>query len=293
MMNIISFDIEEWYIEKKFNGGHKERYKIFDTYLKKILDVLDEKGIQATFFCLGKIATDFPDVVRLIAAKGHEVGCHSNEHMWLTKMTPEQLRIDTHDAISALEDISGQKVVSYRAPAFSIGEDNKWAIEILASEGIERDASIFPAKRDFGGFAEFPTDSPVCISYNGLQLKEFPICLTKIAGMEIAYSGGGYFRFFPYSYIKKQISSSEYAMTYFHIGDLFHNKEGVMSRKEYEEYFKEPGTLKNRLIRYVKATLGTKGAFDKMSKLIKETEFVSLHNADQMIDWRNVSVLNL
>ena len=138
-MNIISFDIEEWYIEKKFNGDHNERYQIFDTYLKKILDLLDENGMQATFFCLGKIATDFPDVVRSIAAKGHEVGCHSNEHLWLTKMTPEQLRRDTHDAIAALEDVSGQKVVSYRAPAFSIGDENKWAIEVLASEGIERD----------------------------------------------------------------------------------------------------------------------------------------------------------
>ena len=292
-MNIVSFDIEEWYIEKKFNGGHKDRYQMFDTYLKRILDLLDEKRIHATFFCLGKIATDFPEVIRLIAEKGHEIGCHSNEHMWLTKMNPEQLRIDTHDAIAALEDVSGQKIVSYRAPAFSIGEENKWAIEILTSEGIERDASIFPAKRDFGGFAQFPTDSPAYICYNGIQIKEFPICLTKIAGKEIAYSGGGYFRFFPYSYVRKQILASKYAMTYFHIGDLIHNKEGVMSRNEYEEYFKEPGTLKNRLVRYVKATLGTKGAFDKMSKLIDEVPFVSLAKADQMLNWEETSVIKL
>lgn len=292
-MHILSFDIEEWYIEKKFNGGHREKYQEFDFYLKSILDVLDERSTKATFFCLGKIATDFPEVIKAISSKGHEVGCHSNEHLWLTKMTPEILQADTHDAIAALEDVSGQKVVSYRAPAFSIGEENKWAIEILASEGIERDASIFPAARDFGGFASFPTDAPSLITYNGVSVKEFPICLTKLCGREVAYSGGGYFRFFPYTYIQSRINNSDYAMTYFHIGDLLHNKGGVMSRKEYENYFKEPGTLKNRVLRYIKSNLGTKKAFDKISRLINNNDFVSLEVADSMIHWSDKETIRL
>lgn len=292
-MNILTFDIEEWYIEKKFNGGHREKYQEFDFYLKSILDVLDETSTKATFFCLGKIATDFPKVIKAIASKGHEVGCHSHEHLWLTKMTPNQLKKDTHDAISALEDVCGKKVVSYRAPAFSIGNANKWSIEILANEGIERDASIFPAVRDFGGFASFPTDAPSLITYNGISVKEFPICLTKLCGKELAYSGGGYFRFFPYAYIQNRINKSDYAMTYFHIGDLLHNKGGMMSRKEYEDYFKEPGTLKNRVVRYVKSNLGTKGAFDKMSRLIKNNEFVSLETADSMIQWNEKGTIQL
>lgn len=292
-MKILSFDIEEWFIEKKFNGGHIEKYQEFDHYLKSILDVLDETSTKATFFCLGKIATDFPEVIKAISAKGHEVGCHSDEHFWLTKMTPEQLQKDTHDAISALEDVCGKKVVSYRAPAFSIGNDNKWAIEILAKEGIERDASIFPAERDFGGFASFPTDSPIRISYNGVSLKEFPICLTTLCGKEIAYSGGGYFRFFPYRYIQNRMNSSDYAMSYFHIGDLLHNRVGMMSRKEYEDYFKEPGSLKNRVVRYIKSNLGTKGAFDKMSRLIKNNDFFSLEAADSMIQWSEKGTIHL
>lgn len=292
-MKILSFDIEEWFIEKKFNGGHIEKYQEFDHYLKSILDVLDETSTKATFFCLGKIATDFPEVIKAISAKGHEVGCHSDEHFWLTKMTPEQLQKDTHNAISALEDVCGKKVVSYRAPAFSIGNDNKWAIEILAKEGIERDASIFPAERDFGGFASFPTDSPIRISYNGVSLKEFPICLTTLCGKEIAYSGGGYFRFFPYRYIQNRMNSSDYAMSYFHIGDLLHNRGGMMSRKEYEDYFKEPGSLKNRVVRYIKSNLGTKGAFDKMSRLIKNNDFVSLEAADSMIQWSEKGTIHL
>lgn len=292
-MRILSFDIEEWYIEKKFNGGHHEKYQEYDRYLKSILDLLDETETTATFFCLGKIASEFPNVVKAIAERGHEIGCHSNEHLWLTKMTPEQLRQDTHDAVSALQDVSGQRVVSYRAPAFSIGQSNTWALDVLASEGIEQDASIFPAERDFGGFESFPTDSPVMIYHNGSKIKEFPICLTSLLGKEIAFSGGGYFRLFPYSFVKNRMKNSEYSMTYFHIGDLLHNKGGIMSRAEYETYFKESGTLMNRLVRYAKSNLGTKSAFDKMSRLIRGFYFSSLSEASENIDWKNIKIIEL
>ena len=94
----------------------------FDSYLNKILDILDENNQKATFFCVGRIAADFHYVIRKISERGHEIGCHSNEHLWLTQMTPKQLQEDTKEAIDALQDVSGQSVVSYRAPAFSIGE---------------------------------------------------------------------------------------------------------------------------------------------------------------------------
>ena len=292
-MNILTFDIEEWFIEKQFDGARSEKYQEFDRYLNKILDLLDETKTRATFFCLGKIATDFPYVVKSISERGHEIGCHSNTHLWLTQMTPEQLRADTHDAIAALQDVAGQKVVSYRAPAFSIGEQNKWALELLASEGIERDASIFPAKRDFGGFDSFPTASPTIISYNGVRLKEFPICLASLLGKQVAYSGGGYFRMFPYWLIRKLMKENEYVMTYFHIGDFLLNKGGLMSKSEYEEYFKEAGTLKNRLARYVKSNLGTSSAFDKMARMVNSLDFMSIVDADEMHDWSDVQVINL
>lgn len=292
-MKIISFDIEEWYIEKNFNGARQEKYWEFDRYLKMILDLLDETNTKATFFCLGKIAAEFPEVVKTIAEKGHEIGCHSDGHLWLTKMDPDMFKEDTHRAMSALQDVIGHKVVSYRAPAFSIGENNKWAIEILASEGIERDASIFPARRDFGGFENFPTASPAIVKYNGYSIKEFPICMTRILNHKVAYSGGGYFRLFPYSFVKKNMSKSDYAIAYFHIGDLLRDSHGLMSKKEYEEYFKEAGTLKNRIMRYLKSSIGTKTAFDKMTKLIKNMEFVSLSQADAMTDWGSVECVAL
>lgn len=118
-MNILSFDIEEWYLEQILHGGHSFRYKQFDETLTRVLEELDSLGIKATFFCVGKLAVNFPQVLRIIAARGHEIGCHSNEHTWLNKMTERQLKDDTLNAIKTLEDIVGEKVVSYRAPAFS------------------------------------------------------------------------------------------------------------------------------------------------------------------------------
>lgn len=290
-MNILTFDIEEWYIEQMYHGGRNNQYQLFDYYLKEILELLDECHIKATFFCLGSMGIYFPDVVRLIASYGHEIGCHSHTHYWLTKMTPETLREDTLNAIKALQDVSGQKILSYRAPAFSIGEQNKWAFSILCDCGIKRDASIFPMKRDFGGFPSFPSHEPVLISNEGSQLQEFPICSTKILGHKVAYSGGGYFRFFPLWFLRQRMKSQEYVMTYFHMGDLIHEKKRLMSRQEYETYFKESGTLTNRLKRHIKSNFGTAEAFNKMKTLIREFDFVSLEDASDDINWSQRSVI--
>ncbi|MDY4789563.1 MAG: polysaccharide deacetylase family protein [Bacteroidales bacterium] len=285
-MNILTFDIEEWYIEKMYHGGRKERYLEFDRLLDNILDILDENNTKATFFCLGEMAKDFPYVIKQIYDRGHEIGSHSNKHFWLTKLNRDEVCEDTKSSIDSLEQLIGEKVLSYRAPAFSIGENNKWAFEVLAECGIERDASIFPAQRDFGGFSSFGRSEPAIISYKGIELKEFPISTTKLFGKEIVYSGGGYFRLFPLTYIKNKIRKSNYTMTYFHIGDLLSDQHKFKSKKEYEIYFKEPGTLINRSKRYIKSNLGMKGAYNKLEKLIQTTEFINLEEADKTIDWK-------
>ena len=284
-MNILTYDLEEWYIEKAYHGGRTERYKEFDYYLKQILDLLGRQRIKATFFCVGKLATDFPQVVRLIASKGHEVGCHSNTHQWLNKMSRQEALEDTRAAVNALEQCIGQKVISYRAPAFSIGESNKWAFEILAECGIERDASVFPASRDFGGFPQFKSHEPTLVSFQGIHIREFPIPTTKFLGKELAYSGGGYFRFFPLSFIKRCMNGNDYNMCYFHIGDLLEGDNKVKTKSEYEEYYRESGTLINRYKRYIKNNLGRHGAFQKMEQLISSDVFVNLDEADRLIDW--------
>lgn len=284
-MNILTIDIEEWYLEKILHGGREAIYAEYDRYLDLILAALDKRGFKATFFCVGGMATDFPDVVKKIAERGHEIGCHSFRHTWLNKMTEKEALEDTRTAVDALEQCVGKKILSYRAPAFSIGKTNKWAFEVLASCGITRDASVYPAERDFGGFAQYAEKEPAFVFANKAVVREFPICITSLLGHEVAYSGGGFFRFFPLHYVRKEMARRNYNMTYFHIGDLVPESSKVKSKKEYEEYYKEPGTLKNRYMRYLKANLGKKGAFDKFLKLVESEVFVSLEQADKMIDW--------
>lgn len=292
-MNILTFDIEEWFLEKQYHGDRAERYREFDDYLNRILELLEAQNIKATFFCLGRLATDFPQVVKVIAEKGHEIGCHSNVHFWVNKMTKQEAYEDTRSAVDALEQCIGQKVKSYRAPAFSIGNDNKWAFEVLAECGIERDASVFPATRDFGGFQQFKKNVPSLVSYQGAIIKEFPIPTAKILGKEMAFSGGGYFRFFPLWFVKNQIKNRAYNMTYFHIADLMPEMTKLQSREEYEAYFKEPGTLINRYKRYVKGNFGKKQALLKLQHLIGDATFMSLEEADKDIDWINAIEIKL
>ncbi len=292
-MNILTFDTEEWALAKAGGWATNERYAEYDAFLNRILDVLDERKFQATFFCTGLMASDFPQVVKLIQSRGHEIGCHSYHHTWMNKMTEAEAREDTRAAVDALEQCIGEKVKSYRAPAFSVGNSNKWMFEILAENGIEYDASVFPAARDFGGFANFGKKKPCAIEYKGIRIKEFPICMTRVLGKEVAYSGGGFFRFFPLWFVNNRIINSEYSMCYFHILDLLPELYGVPSKAYYEAYYKEPGTLKNRYMRYLKNNLGKKGAFAKMISLIRQTDFVSLNQAEKMVDWEKAGMVTL
>ena len=285
-MNILTFDIEEWFLEKTYFGNHACKYKEYDYYLDQILNALDERGFKGTFFCVGGMATDFPDVVKKIEARGHEIGCHSFKHVWLNKMTEDEVLDDTRTSVDAIEQCIGKKVKSYRAPAFSIGKANKWTFDILVKNGITRDASVYPAERDFGGFAQFGEKKPTLVYSERATIKEFPICTTVLWGHELAYSGGGYFRFFPLNFIRKEMAKNDYSMSYFHIGDLVPVFSGVMNKTEFEKYYKIPGTLKNRYMRYIKTNLGTKKAFGKMLSLIATENFVSLEQADKMIDWQ-------
>lgn len=288
-MNVLTFDIEEWYLVKTYYGGDVNKYKEYDNYLAEILCNLEKHRLKGTFFCVGGVAREFPEVVRRIADAGHEIGCHSNVHTWLNKMTPQECLEDTRAAVDALEQCIGQKVKSYRAPAFSIGESNKWAFEVLAECGIERDASIFPATRDFGGFSAFGQKTPTIVRYNGIELKEFPICTTRLLGREVAYSGGGYFRFFPLWFVKKEMACADYAMTYFHLADFISQK--MLNKEEFEAYFKVKGSLWNRYVRYIKRNLGVGGAYKKCLRLIRDVPFINIEQAASIVDWKQVPIV--
>lgn len=292
-MNILTFDIEEWALVKAGGYGTPELYAKYDQCLDKILALLEMKNIKATFFCTGAMASEFPNIVRKINAAGYEVGCHSYNHLWLNKMSFQQCREDISSAVKALEDCIGKKVTSFRAPAFSIGEENLWVFDIFAENGITTDSSIFPAKRDFGGFPNFPAKTPCIINHNGIIIKEYPIGFKKTIGKEIAYSGGGYFRFLPQFYIHHCIEKNEYTMSYFHVNDFVKNRSKFYTKDEIEMYYKIPGTMKNRCVRYLKSTIGKDSMWNKLSSILSSFDYLDIHEADNSIDWSVSNVIKL
>lgn len=284
-MNILTFDIEEWALTKARGYDTKEKYAEYDAFLNRILDVLDSRIIKATFFCTGLMTRDFSHVVRLIQRRGHEIGCHSNIHSWLNKMSIEDCRKDTKEAVDSLEQCIGEKIRSYRAPAFSIGEKNKWVFEVLSECGIENDSSIYPVARDFGGFPTFGYQEPVAVQTGNGVVKEFPIPLCKVLGKRMAFSGGGYFRLFPMWFIKSKIRKADYSMIYLHIADMLPETKHVMSRKDYENYYKEEGTLLARYKRYFKANIGKQRTLEKLTEIVKLYNFISVREASNAINW--------
>ena len=292
-MNVLTFDIEEWYTEKLKKTPSNEAYKEFDNILSIILDTLDRIDAKGTFFCVGALAREYPDVVKRIHSKGHEIGCHSDIHMWLTQMNEAQLFEDTRIALDSLEQVIGEKVISYRAPAFSVTHNNRWAFSVLEQCGIKNDSSVYPALRDFGGFDEFPCTLPAIIETSSGVIKEFPIPLKHIHNRQFAYSGGGYFRFFPLALIKYWIRHEQYAMTYFHIRDLMSQEVKLLDKNAYEAYFKEPGTILNRYKRYIKSNIGKQDSLNKLIKLLFDMPFISLNQANGIIDWKKSETIKL
>ncbi len=274
-MNILTFDIEEWYHFDIFSTEDKwDSYESrIDLYLPRVLDRLDEKDFKATFFCLGWIARKYPKIIKQIAKRGHEIGCHTDKHLFVKEMTPESFNEDLQMALNSLESLIGEKVISFRAPAFTITADVTWAFEVLAENGILNDSSIFPMTRSFGGFPSYVEAKPSIILYNDVIIKEFPMNTGKILGQNFVFSGGGYFRLFPYKTIKKLMNKSDYNITYLHMRDFD---------------FKQQRLRHLSMMRYFKSYYGIKGTFSKYEKLMNDFKWVSVEEAVGLIDWGKV-----
>lgn len=285
-MNILTFDIEDWWIYGHYNIGKKEDWlPRLDNYLDIILDLLDERKIEATFFILGILAKDNPTVVKRISSRGHHIGCHSFLHtFWTEDSLPEEVLSDTQKALDIIQNITGEKVDTYRAPAFSITESSSWILSILEESGIKYDCSIFPANRSYGGFSSFSEAKPSLIDLNNDRyIKEFPIAPVQIINKDIVYSGGGYFRLFPYQLTKFFVEKSDYVMTYFHIKDF--------DKKQEKQYFSFQG--ESAFSRYIKNYCGLNNSFSKFTNLVSQFDFVSVRQADRLLQWENQPLLKL
>jgi polysaccharide deacetylase family protein (PEP-CTERM system associated) len=273
-MNILTFDIEDWYncdfISENFDWS-KYEVRIYDG-VYRILNELDKHNIKGTFFCLGWLAENHPSVIKSIYNAGHQIGCHSYQHQLSTRFTPSQFKEDTYKAKSLIEDVIGDEVNCFRAPGFSITENNKWAIEILCELNFKYDCSVFPAKHDYGGMPNYGNSEPSILEYNGYSIKEFPINIHTIAGHNLVFSGGGFFRLFPYWLIKKWGKESEYMMTYFHPRDFDPNQPVIKALP---------------LMRKFKSYVGLHHSFAKFKKILSDFEFVNIALADNLIDWNS------
>ena len=163
----------------------------------------------------------------------------------------------------------------------------------MVDNGIEYDCSIFPTNRDFGGFPQFTSSVPSLVKKRDYTIKEFPICPATLLGRGIPFSGGGYFRLVPLWLQKKLINRMDYVMFYFHINDLIEQNSKFMTKQEFEEYFKEPGTLKNRITRYVKTNIGKGGALNKLDTLLGNYSFCNVQQAAESIDWSKQPLIEL
>lgn len=279
-MNILTFDIEDWYncdfISEDFNWD-KYEVRIYDG-VGSILDELAKRNQKGTFFCLGWLAEHHPSIIKRIADEGHQVGCHSYQHELATRFTPQQFREDTYRSKSLIENVIGKEVDVFRAPGFSITENNPWALEVLVELGFKSDCSVFPANHDYGGMPNYGKGEPALLKYGDATIKEFPINIHSFLGKDLVFSGGGFFRLFPYPIIKSWGKDADYMMCYLHPRDFDKGQPMVKSLP-----------LKRKFKSYV----GIGGAFAKFQKLLSDFEFMNVGEADSIIDWSNAKTIVL
>jgi polysaccharide deacetylase family protein (PEP-CTERM system associated) len=277
-MNILSFDIEDWYNcdfnDKDLNWDRHE-VRIYEG-VDHILEQLEIHQIKASFFCLGWLAEKHPLVIKKIKKYGHHLGCHSYQHQLAFQFSKEQFRQDTDRAKKLLEDVSGDVINAYRAPGFSITSNNTSYFEVLTDLGFLYDASVFPAYHDYGGLPEFSHSYPCVIETSSGILKEFPMSTYNFFGKDFVFSGGGFFRILPYSLISLLSQKSDYIMTYFHPRDFDKNQP-----------VKKSLSLKRKFKSYV----GLKSSFPKFIRYISEFDFISIEQANEEIDWANSKVI--
>lgn len=284
-MKILTFDIEEWFhiLDNPSTKSEKEwvNYESrIHNNMETIFDILDASKASATFFVVGWIAEKYPEIVRKISERGYQIGSHTHMHQLAYEQDRRTFYDDVEKSIKTIEDCIGKKVELFRAPGFSISENNIWAFEVLHELGITTDSSVFPIEHAHGGLKCFPGAKPSILTYNGITLKEFPINVQSVLGKPIVFSGGGYFRLLPYQLIKKATAKSDYVMSYFHPRDFD---------------YKQPIIPDLSSIRKFKSYVGLKSCKPKLENWLKDFDFIDIKTASQQIDWyqQKTAVLDL
>jgi polysaccharide deacetylase family protein (PEP-CTERM system associated) len=210
MLNALTFDIEDYYQVEAFKDFITfEEWSRYPSRVventRKITAILDEQNVKATFFILGWIAERFPDMVKQLADNGHEIATHGYSHQMVYTQTKAAFEEDLVKSIEVLENISGKKIIGYRAPTYSIIEESFWAFDILIRHNLLYDSSIFPIMHDRYGVPDGERFPHRIERGNGQSIIEFPLSTLRFWKWNFPIAGGGYLRLFPYWFLKKSL----------------------------------------------------------------------------------------
>jgi polysaccharide deacetylase family protein (PEP-CTERM system associated) len=210
--NALTIDVEDWYhVAAFFPHIDRTQWASLESRVERnterLLAILAERNIRATFFVLGLVAEARPQLIRKIAAAGHEIASHGYSHELVYRQTPETFRSETYRAKAFLEDLLGRQISGYRASTYSITRQSLWALDILIDAGFEYDSSLFPVRHPQYGIPGAPRFATRFTAPSGRSLVEFPLSTAKFFKASLPVAGGGYFRIFPYLYTKWGLTS--------------------------------------------------------------------------------------
>jgi polysaccharide deacetylase family protein (PEP-CTERM system associated) len=241
VLNALSIDVEEWYQTVLFNRnytGDSEMTNLPEN-IADILDLLDRHNVKATFFVVASVAEKYPDMIRTISGKGHEICSHGYSHKLVYKDSKQYFIKDVGYSLEVLSKLADKQILGYRAPTWSITKKMDWAIDSLCSLGLKYDSSIYPIGINLFDLQENYRRFPYEIKEDFI---EFPPSTFKFLGYNFPFSGGIFLRFFPLDFIKKQIhdinKDKHPAVVYLHPWEFDHNypKVALLSWKHMIQY---------------------------------------------------------
>lgn len=232
-LNAMTVDVEDYFQVSAFEGVIEKKdwdsisLRVGDN-THRLLDLFAEKGVKSTFFTLAWVAQRCPDVIKRIVDEGHEIASHGLAHRRATTMSRAEFEADVSESTKILQDISGQAILGYRAPSFSVNDTNTWVYEVLVANGFKYSSSTYPIQHDLYGVPKWPRfkhERPEGII-------EIPIPTIKKSDQNVGIGGGGYFRLYPYWLSKKRIQrymaneSAPYSF-YFHPWEIDNDQPKV------------------------------------------------------------------
>jgi polysaccharide deacetylase family protein (PEP-CTERM system associated) len=212
MIHHFSVDVEEYFQVSAFESHvSRKRWNDFESRVvnsvSQLLEMFAEHDAGATFFVLGWVAEKHPEMVRSIAAAGHEVASHGWDHRLVGRQSRDDFRDSVKRTKELLEELTGEPVRGFRAPSFSITPGCEWALDVLIEEGHAYDSSLFPVSRPGYGYPAGRRD-PHWIERDVGRIAEMPPATVRVGKLNLPAGGGAYFRLLPYSLARAAARSS-------------------------------------------------------------------------------------